>query len=136
MGILLASGHIGLRHLPYHKKPEIKSTVTPSGTFYFNPYAHGTAVFLGPTEARLMDLAWDKGQLTVKRAQYLLKDGKPTAYTTIMTVLGNLARKGLLSRAKQGRSFVYRPSVDKAVFLKERLQTVTDCLQGNFRSLL
>ncbi|MBT9586013.1 BlaI/MecI/CopY family transcriptional regulator [bacterium] len=31
------------------------------------------------------------------------------AYTTVMTVLGNLHKKGLLAREKSGKSYLYRP---------------------------
>ena len=37
-----------------------------------------------------------------------------TAYTTLMTTLERLYRKGVLSRAAEGRAFVYRPQVTRA----------------------
>ncbi len=75
--------------------------------FYFDPYATGSEVFLGPTEAQLMELAWAEGGLTVKRALFLLGPKSDRAYTTIMTVLNRLTEKGLLNREKTGRFFTY-----------------------------
>lgn len=100
-------------------------------TFYFDPYADGTAVFLGPTEAGLMDLAWEKKSLSVKQALFYLGGDNKRAYTTVMTVLSNLASKGFLIRHKEGRSFIYEPAVSKDQFLKERVKIVTDCIQKN-----
>ncbi len=104
--------------------------------FYFDPSAEGTAVFLGPTEAKIMDLAWEKKSLTVKTALYFLGAEKKAAYTTVMTELARLAAKGLLHRQKEGRGFVYTPAVDKASFLKRRTKVVSDCLKRNFAHLL
>ena len=104
----------------------------PRGAFYFDPDGRGLEVFLGPTETRLMELAWKHGQLTVKKALFHLGDKNPPAYTTVMTVLSRLAEKGLLAREKDGRTFVYRPGLDRAAFIKERVRRVRDCLKRNF----
>jgi predicted transcriptional regulator len=100
--------------------------------FYFDPFATGSAVFLGPTESLLMELAWEKGELTVKGALRLLSTHPPLAYTTVMTVLARLAAKGFLIRKKAGRSFCYSPAQDKKSFLAGQVKTVTDCLKSNF----
>ncbi len=101
-----------------------------SGLFYFDPFAKGLEVFLGPTEARLMELAWRYGNLTVKKALYYLSDEGDRAYTTVMTVLARLAEKGLLVRQKDsGRSFSYSPALTREQFIKDRLNAVTHCLR-------
>jgi len=100
--------------------------------FYFDPFAEGCEVFLGPTETRLMELAWEKNQLTVKSAMFFLKADPPLAYTTVMTVLARLTTKGLLSRRKVSRSFSYSPVLDKKSFLAAQVKIVSDCLKSNF----
>ena len=103
-------------------------------TFYFDPFARGNAVFLGRTEARLMDITWTIGNVTVKKALLYLKDEKP-AYTTIMTVLGRLSDKGLLKRTKSGRLYFYTPTLDRNKFIKNRLKIIDSCLKNNFKSI-
>ncbi len=102
-----------------------------SNTFYFDPHASGLEVFLGPTEAKLMELAWKHGELSVKKALTFLGENK-RAYTTIMTVLARLAEKGILAREKDGRNFVYRPTVTREQFIKERVELVRGCLKRGF----
>jgi len=102
------------------------------GSFYFDPDGSGLTVFLGPTEAHLMELAWKHRSLTVKKAVYYLGGNDRRAYTTIMTVLTRLAQKGLLARRKQGRLFVYEPTVERDAFLAERVKRVAGCLRTNF----
>lgn len=103
-----------------------------SGTFYFDPDGKGLTVFLGRTEARLMELTWKHGPLTVKKALFLWQPAPKPAYTTVMTILSKLADKGLLHRSKDDRSFVYSPIFDRAGFLLDRVSRVTTCLKTNF----
>jgi predicted transcriptional regulator len=45
---------------------------------------------------------------------------EPLAYTTVMTVMSRLEREGVLSREKQGRGYVYEPTVADAAGLAVR----------------
>jgi predicted transcriptional regulator len=62
-------------------------------------------VRLGPLERRILAQVWSRKSLTVRE---LLDDGKiHLAYTTVMTTLDRLFKKGLLDRAEEGRAFRY-----------------------------
>ncbi len=102
--------------------------------FYFDPTAAGVGVFLGPTETRLMELAWREGPVTVKKALFLLGSDCRLAYTTVMTVLARLEKKGLLTRKKDGRGFVYTVAIKRNKFIEGRLKIVNDCLRANFKA--
>ena len=97
--------------------------------FYFDPFAKGLSIFLGPTEKDLMELAWEKKELTVKKALYFLGNKSDRAYTTVMTVLSRLEKKGFLFRKKVGRSFVYEPVNDRKTFLKDRVAIIKKCVK-------
>lgn len=107
-----------------------------SDNFYFNPHGRGLAVFLGPTEAQLMELAWERESLTVKWAMFLLGDDDERAYTTIMTVLNRLTEKGLLHRKKVGRCFAYSATMSREQFIKDRIRVAGDALRLNFEEYL
>jgi predicted transcriptional regulator len=100
--------------------------------FYFDPEASGLAVFLGPTETKLMELAWARGELTVKKALALWVEKPRPAYTTVMTVMKRLHDKGLLARTRLGRSFVYQATMTREAFLSDRIAKLQTCL-GRFR---
>lgn len=53
-----------------------------------------------------MDILWELHPLTVRDVKARL--GARSAYTTVMTTLDRLYRKGMLDRVKRGRAFVYR----------------------------
>src|SRR5436305_8325636 len=61
---------------------------------------------LGSLEREVMELAWQRRGITVRDACDRL--GSAVAYTTVMTTMDRLFRKGLLAREKVGRAFVYR----------------------------
>jgi len=63
------------------------------------------AVF-GPLEARVLDALWALGRPATVRD--LQPQFGHTAYTTLMTTLDRLHRKGVLDREKRGRAFAYR----------------------------
>ena len=101
-------------------------------SFYFDPDGSGLTVFLGPTEAKLMELCWKHRTLTVKKAVYHLGGSDKQAYTTVMTVMSRLADKGILKRRKEGRSFTYEPAVEREVYISDRVKVVSACLKRNF----
>ena len=69
---------------------------------------------LGPLETELMNALWKRGHGTVRD---LLDEGHTSvAYTTAMTTLDRLYKKGLLRRRKDGRAFVYEPAITRAQF--------------------
>jgi predicted transcriptional regulator len=63
--------------------------------------------FFGSLELRVLDALWRRGAPASVRD---LQTGFPrTAYTTLMTTLDRLHRKGVLARMKAGRAFLYKP---------------------------
>jgi predicted transcriptional regulator len=60
---------------------------------------------LGPLEIAVMEILWEQGESNVH--DVVEKLGRPLAYTTVMTTLDRLYKKGLLSRHKSERAFLY-----------------------------
>lgn len=67
---------------------------------------------LGELEQSVMELMWEVGALAVREVQCRVAGGK-LAYTTVMTTLDRLYKKGLLAREKSGLAFVYQPAIDR-----------------------
>lgn len=69
---------------------------------------------LGPLEAEIMDLAWRRGApLTVRDAVDSVGARHRLAYTTVMTVMQRLSKKGFLVRMKAGRAYAYEPRLSR-----------------------
>lgn len=62
-----------------------------------------------PLELECLKSLWALGQGSVRDVQEQLTPQRQLAYTTVMTVMDRLARRGCVRRVKTGRSFVYTP---------------------------
>jgi predicted transcriptional regulator len=70
-------------------------------------FGSDSAPQLGPFERQILQEIWSRGNATVRE---LIADGKLyQAYTTVMTTMDRLYKKGLLDRAAEGRAFRYTP---------------------------
>jgi predicted transcriptional regulator len=59
-----------------------------------------------------MNVLWAHSDLAVRDVQARL--GRSIAYTTVMTTLDRLYKKGLLRRRQAGRAFVYSPALNRS----------------------
>ena len=66
---------------------------------------------LAPLELDCMNMLWPMGEGTVREIRDRLAPVRPRAYTTIMTIMDRLARKGVVLRHKVGRAYVYTPNL-------------------------
>lgn len=65
---------------------------------------------LGETEMEVLHHVWDMGEATVKDVKKRILKNREVAYTTVMTVMKNLADKGYLKYRKDGVTYVYSPA--------------------------
>jgi predicted transcriptional regulator len=73
---------------------------------------------LGTLELELMELLWLRGESSVR--DVVPKLGRPLAYTTVMTTLDRLFKKGLLERHKSDRAFLYSPHLSRQEWERKR----------------
>lgn len=79
----------------------------------------------GSLEQAVLEVLWDHGGwLTPGEVHDRLDGAHPLGYTTVMTVLVRLWRKGRLERQKTGRAFAYRPSASREQSVAERMEAI------------
>jgi predicted transcriptional regulator len=69
---------------------------------------------------------WSLGEGNVKAVRNIVVQSRPLAYTTIMTVLDRLVRKGKLVRRKVGRAFVYSPQTSRDTMRRAAVRELVD----------
>lgn len=92
---------------------------------------HGPAgsIELGTLERELMEMLWSRPEASVRDVMAQLP--RPLAYTTVMTTLDRLYKKGLLVRHKSQRAFVYSPGLTRSEWERQRAKhLLTDFLSG------
>src|SRR5580692_5448230 len=85
----------------------------------------------GELEAVIMDRLWDQGRpMLVREMVEDLHNDRAPAYTTVMTVMENLHRKGWLRRERDGRAWRYEPTGSRssytAALMSDALATSPD----------
>jgi predicted transcriptional regulator len=86
------------------------------------------SVALGPLERQVLDETWRREEISVR--DVFVSFDQRVAYTTLMTTLDRLYKKGLLSRRKSGRAFLYSPSLTREEFEQGIAEDVIDGLLG------
>jgi len=67
---------------------------------------------------QVMDIVWERGESNVRDVSEKL--AQPLAYTTVMTTLDRLYKKGLLDRRKCDRAFLYSPRMSRQDWSRKR----------------
>lgn len=93
-----------------------------------DPTKDGWRKCLGELEAEIMELMWKISEGSVQDLLEQLKTKRDIAYTTVMTVMDRLARKGFLTRKKQGKKYIYSPALSEEELEKEILTSLYSSL--------
>jgi len=92
---------------------------------------------LAPLELDCMNTLWPIGEGTVRDIRDRLAERRPRAYTTIMTIMDRLARKGIVERRKSGRAYIYRPHLTAEEARAQALgQVIENFFSGSREALL
>jgi predicted transcriptional regulator len=83
-----------------------------------------------PLELECLKALWELGEASVKDVRRDLSASKELAYTTVMTLLDRLVRKGAASRRKSGRFFLYSPVLSRESVRKTAVKELVKGLFG------
>ncbi|HZT39735.1 MAG TPA: BlaI/MecI/CopY family transcriptional regulator [Bryobacteraceae bacterium] len=79
-----------------------------------------------PLELECLKALWAMGEGNVQDVREALTANRKLAYTTVMTVLDRLARKGGVTRRKIGRSFLYSPALSRDALRRLAVRELID----------
>ena len=68
---------------------------------------------LGELQLQVMQAVWGLEQATVSDVHQALSARRKIAYTTVMTTMRSLERRGLLRHEAAGKAFLYKPAVSR-----------------------
>ena len=92
---------------------------------------------LAKLELQIMKVIWDSGQATIREVmKTLTKKGVERTYSTIMTMMRNLEKKGFLTHDLRERTFVYKPLVQRDEVSQNMLFDLLDRLFDGSREQL
>jgi BlaI family transcriptional regulator, penicillinase repressor len=75
-------------------------------------------------ELEIMKVIWERGSATVKEVWDVISLTRVTAYTTTLTLMQILEKKGALARTKFGRTHIYKPLLSRQQATKNQVQDI------------
>ncbi len=92
---------------------------------------------LGELQLRVMDVVWRMGRATVADVHERLSAHRKLAYTTVLTTLRALERRGMVRHEQAGKAYVYEPAVDRDQYTTSSVgKLVADLFDGQTEGLL
>jgi predicted transcriptional regulator len=92
---------------------------------------------LTPQELEIMKVVWERQQATVRDVYEALLEERKVAYTTVMTMMNVLEKKGHLRKDPEGRSFVYQPTRPRQQVMSSMVREFVDrVFEGSAEPLL
>jgi predicted transcriptional regulator len=96
-----------------------------------------TPQHLSRLELQCMKAIWLNRATTVAEVRQYLSPSRPLAYTTVLTVLDRLAKKGAVSRVKRGKAHLYEPALSFEASRDEAIAALLDFyFQGSAEKLI
>ena len=84
---------------------------------------------LGSLQSEVMELVWGQGEATVAQLFETIGRRRPLTYTTILSAVQKLERKGWLKHRAAGRAYIYFPVRDR---VEVGSRTLRDLLRTAF----
>jgi predicted transcriptional regulator len=92
---------------------------------------------LTPQELEIMKIVWGRGEVTVRDVYETLLGRRRIAYTTVMTMMRVLERKGYLKASRAERAYLYRPARPERQVMRTMVRDFVDrVFNGSARPLL
>jgi len=91
---------------------------------------------LTEAELRLMKVLWERGESVVAEIVEAVSDTTPLAYTSVLTTIRILEKKGYVRHRQEGRAFLYSPCVEEREAGISEVRHVLHRFFGNSRERL
>ena len=85
---------------------------------------------LTPQELEIMKVVWERKRATVRDVYEALLQDRKIAYTTVLTMMNVLERKGHLRKKAEGRSFVYQPTRSQKQVMRKMVRDFVERVFG------
>jgi BlaI family transcriptional regulator, penicillinase repressor len=81
-------------------------------------------------EMQILSVLWQKGDSTAREVLEAMPDGKERAYTSVLSVMQVMEKKGLLTHTNRGTAHVYCPAVQKNKIIQTFMRKILNEVFG------
>lgn len=82
-------------------------------------------------ELQILSILWDRGPQPVRAIREALPDGKTRAYTTVLTLVQIMEKKGFVGHTAQGQAHIYHPLVTRRQVLRPMMRDMVRNVFGD-----
>ena len=94
------------------------------------------SITLTEAELRLMRILWDRGESAVAEVMAAVAEHTPLAYTSVLTTIRVLEKKGYVTHRQDGRAFLYSPCIAQHEASRSEVRHVLKRFFGDSRESL
>lgn len=94
------------------------------------------SITLTEAELRLMRVLWERGECAVAEVVAAIAEATPLAYTSVLTTIRVLEKKGYVTHRQEGRAFLYSPLVAQQEASRSEIRHVLQRFFGDSRERL
>ncbi|MFK7769884.1 MAG: BlaI/MecI/CopY family transcriptional regulator [Mariniblastus sp.] len=92
---------------------------------------------LSSTQEEIMNIVWDRGEVTVNDVLQVISKRRTTSRTTIQTLLVRMKEKGWVKTRSVGQAFVYSAARERSVSLGHKARDLLNsCFEGSATKLM
>lgn len=92
---------------------------------------------LGDLQLRIMEVIWDRGSATVAEVHEVLRPKRELAYTTVLSTLRGLERRGFIDHTVEGKAHRFRSRISRDDYKRDRVRDlVTRLFEGSPAALM
>lgn len=92
---------------------------------------------IGNREMMILNIIWDNREFTVRQVFKIISEEEEIAYTSIMTSMKHMEKKGLLTHREEGRAFIYSAAVKKSEVQGKIVKDLIDTVfKGSYENLI
>jgi len=84
-------------------------------------------------EMQILSVLWDMGPCTARDVLEAMPDGKKRAYTSVLSVMQVMEKKGLLTHSHKGNSYIYKACKSKEAILRPFMKQLVNHVFGGSR---
>ena len=85
---------------------------------------------LSPAQRELMEIIWSRGEASASEVRQVLSKERVLARNTVRTMLLRMEEKGWLTHCVEGRTHLYRASIDREATIGQKVWEIVDTLCG------
>jgi predicted transcriptional regulator len=85
---------------------------------------------LSPAQREIMDIVWERGDVTANEVRRVLSRTRPVARNTVRTLLERMEDKGWLEHRAEGRTFLYRAARPRQDAVGQKVREIVETVCG------